>query len=254
VKLLTLARDLQRRRAREREELFLCEGVRAVEELLRSPLAVTGVLVAPALAGAPRGAALREQLEAKGVPVLAVTDREFASAAGTDSPQGVLAIAGVPRRSLDEVGGGLPARARLLVLDAIQDPGNVGALLRTAAALGVNAVLAMPGTVDLWNGKVVRSAMGAIFHRPALSCDWDALDAFLTARAIPLWGADAGGDPLDGTRAPASLALAMGNEGAGLSDAARSRVIRRIAVPIASDIESLNVAVAAGILLYQLRA
>ncbi len=254
MKLLTLARDLQRRRAREREELFVCEGVRAVEELLRSPLVVTGALIAPALAGAPRGAALREQLEAKGVPVLAVTDREFASAAGTESPQGVLAVAGVPRRSLAELGAALPARARLLVLDAIQDPGNVGALLRTAAALGATAVFAMPGTVDLWNGKVVRSAMGALFHRPALSCDWDALDALLTARAIPLWGADAGGDPLDGMRAPASLALAMGNEGAGLSDAARSRVIRRVAVPIASDIESLNVAVAAGIILYQLRA
>ena len=254
MKLLTLARDLQRRRAREREELFLCEGVRAVEELLRSPLDVTGALVAPALAGAPRGAALRGQLEAKGVPVLAVTDREFASAAGTESPQGVLAIAGVPRRSLAELGAALPARPRLLVLDGIQDPGNVGALLRAAAALGANGVLAMPGTVDLWNGKVVRSAMGALFHRPALSCDWDALDAFLTARAMLLWGADAGGDALDGITAPASLALAMGNEGAGLSEAARSRITRRVAVPIASDIESLNVAVAAGILLYQLRA
>jgi TrmH family RNA methyltransferase len=254
MKLLTLARDLQRRRAREREELFLSEGVRAVEELLRSPLAIKGALVAPALAGAPRGAALREQLEAKGVPVLAVTDREFESAAGTESPQGVLAVAEVPRRSLEQLGAALPARARLLVLDAIQDPGNVGALLRTAAALGTSAVLAMPGTVDLWNGKVVRSAMGALFHRPAFACDWDALDAFLRARAIPLWGADAGGDPLAGVTAPASLALTVGNEGAGLSDAARSRVARRVAVPIAPDIESLNVAVAAGILLYQLRA
>ncbi len=254
MKLLTLARDLQRRRAREREELFLCEGVRAVEELLRSPLVVKGALVAPSLAGAPRGAALRERLEASAVPVLAVTDREFESAAGTESPQGVLAVAEVPQRTLESVGAALPARARLLVLDGIQDPGNVGALLRTAAALGANAVLAMPGTVDLWNGKVVRSAMGALFHRPALACDWDALDAFLAARAIPLWGADAGGDALAGVRAPASLAIAVGNEGAGLSAAARSRAARTVAIPIATDIESLNVAVAAGILLHQLRA
>jgi TrmH family RNA methyltransferase len=254
VKLLTLARDLQRKRAREREELFVCEGVRAVEELLRSPLAVKGALVSPVLAGAPRGAELRAQLEAKGVPVLAVSDREFESAAGTESPQGVLAVAEVPERSLTALGAALPPRARLLVLVGIQDPGNVGALLRTAAALGAHAVLAMPGTVDLWNGKVVRSAMGALFHRPAFACDWDALGAFLKDRAIPLWGADAHGEPVDGAAAPPSLALAVGNEGAGLSDAARSRLARRVAIPIASDVESLNVAVAAGILLHQLRA
>ena len=252
MKLLTLARDLQRRRARERDALFVCEGVRAVEELLRSPLAVTGVLAAPSLGGAARGAALRERLASSGVTVQEVTDREFASAAGTESPQGVLAIAAVPERSVETLE--LPERARVLVLDAIQDPGNVGALLRAAAALGVHATLAMPGTVDLWNGKVVRSAMGALFHRPALAASWDALDALLRRRAIPLWGADAHGDALAGVTAPPALALAVGNEGAGLSEAAASRVTKRVAIPIASDIESLNVAVAAGILLYQLRA
>lgn len=252
MKLLTLARDLQRRRARERDALFVCEGVRAVEELLTSPLVVMGALVSPALAGAPRGVALRERLAAAHVAVLDVTDREFESAAATESPQGVLAIAEVPSRSLGALA--LPARARLLVLDGIQDPGNVGALLRTAAALGAHATLAMPGTVDLWNGKVVRSAMGALFHAPAFACDWEALDAVLRERSIPLWGADAHGDALPEATVPASLALAVGNEGAGLSEAAASRVARRVAIPIAPGVESLNVAVAAGILLYQLRA
>ena len=251
MKLLTLARDLQRRRARERDALFVCEGVRATEELLKSPLTVKGALVSPALAGAPRGAALRERLDAARVPVLEVSDRDLERAAGPESPQGVLAVAEVPARSLASLA--LPERARLLVLDGIQDPGNVGALLRTAAALGVHATLAMPGTVDLWNGKVVRSAMGALFHSAALACDWGALDAFLRDRAIPLWGADAQGDALPGVQAPAALALAMGNEGAGLSAEAVARVARRIAIPIAAEVESLNVAVAAGVLLYQLR-
>jgi RNA methyltransferase, TrmH family len=251
LKLLTLARDLQRRRARERESLFVCEGVRAVEELLRSPLVVRGALVSPSLAGAPRGPALREQLDARRVAVMAVTDREFESAAGTESPQGVLAIAEAPALALSSLA--LPPRARILVLDGVQDPGNVGALLRTAAALGAHATLAMPGTVDLWNGKVVRSAMGALFHRPALACDWEALDVFLRDRAIPLWGAAAGGDALVGVAAPPALALAVGNEGAGLSEAARARAARTVAIPIAPDVESLNVAVAAGVLLYQLR-
>jgi TrmH family RNA methyltransferase len=97
--------------------------------------------------------------------------------------------------------------------------------------------------------------MGALFHRPALSCTWDALDEFLRARSLPLWGADAGGAPVDGLRAPAApgLALAVGNEGAGLSAETRSRAARLVSIPIAPDVESLNVAVAAGILLHHFR-
>jgi len=218
---------------------------------LRSPLVVKGALVSPVLADAPRGAALRAALAGAQVPVLEVNERDFASAAGTESPQGVLAVAEVPARSLETLA--LPDRARILVLDGIQDPGNVGALLRTAAALGTHAVVAMPGTVDLWNGKVVRSAMGALFHRPAFAAEWDALAAFLGVRKIPLWGADGAGDDVSGTTAPASLALVVGNEGAGLSETARAKLARRVAIPIAADVESLNVAVAAGILLHQLR-
>ena len=252
MKLLSVARDLQRRRAREREALFVCEGVRAVEELLRSPLVVKGALVSPVLAGAPRGEALRAALAGAQVPVVEVNERDFASAAATESPQGVLAVAEVPARSFATLA--FPERARLLVLDGIQDPGNVGALLRTAAALGTHAVIAMPGTVDLWNGKVVRSAMGALFHRPAFGAEWDALAAFLNAKRIPLWGADVAGDDVSGVTAPASLALVVGNEGAGLSETARAMLARRVAIPIAADVESLNVAVAAGILLHQLRS
>jgi TrmH family RNA methyltransferase len=150
--------------------------------------------------------------------VLEVDERDFATAASTDAPQGVLAIAEIPRVSLETLM--LPSRARLLVLDAVQDPGNAGTMLRTSAALGASATLAAPGTVDLWNAKVVRSAMGALFHYPALSVTWDALDALLRDRQIPLWGADVTGQPID---------------------------------TIAPEIESLNVAVAAGILLHHFR-
>jgi TrmH family RNA methyltransferase len=131
----------------------------------------------------------------RGVDVTYVDEREFASAAETDSPQGVLAIAETPVRRLDDVE--LPARARLVVLDAVQDPGNVGTILRTAAALEATAVLAMPGTVDLWNAKVVRSAMGALFHSPAFLSTWAELDAFRTRQSVALWGSDAGGTPLE---------------------------------------------------------
>jgi TrmH family RNA methyltransferase len=251
VRLLTLARDLKRRKARERQQLFVCEGVRSVEELLRSPLTVRGALIAPQVHEAPRGADILRLLGERNVELAEVDAREFASAAETESPQGVLAIAEVPARSLDALARG--DRVRLLVLDGVQDPGNVGTILRTAAALAVDVTLALPGTVDLWNAKVVRSAMGAHFTHPAMSCSWDELDGFRTTRDVPLWAADAAGTPLDGATAPLRLALVVGNEGSGVSDGARQRADQLVAIPIASAVDSLNVAVATGILLYELR-
>jgi len=251
AKLLTTARDLQRRKARERQQLFVCEGIRATEELLRSPLAIRGVILAPALAAAPRGAALRSAIEARDIPLLEVSEREFESAATTESPQGILAIAEIPDASLESLE--LPPRARVLVLDGVQDPGNAGTMLRTAAALGVSATLAAPGTVDLWNAKVVRSAMGALFHYPPLPVAWEALDPLLAGQRSPLWGADAAGQPIETIAPPTSVALVVGNEGAGLSAGARGRCERLVGISLTPEIESLNVAVAAGILLHHLR-
>ena len=252
MRILTLARDLKRRKAREREGLFVVEGIRSIEELLRSPLEVVGVLTAPKLVESSRGAAVINELRTQGRTVAEVDEREFRSAAETDSPQGVLAIARVPERSLDALAQVTPLR--ILVLDAVQDPGNVGTLLRTAAALGVHATIALPGTVDVWNAKVVRSAMGAHFHHLALHTTDEVLRAFLRDTGIPLWTSDAAGEPLGRTvAAPARLALAVGNEGSGVTPALRSLAERTVSLPITTAIESLNVAVAAGILLYELR-
>ncbi|MGI9044640.1 MAG: TrmH family RNA methyltransferase [Gemmatimonadaceae bacterium] len=251
MKLLTLARDLKRRKSREKQALFVAEGVRSVEELLSSAVKVRGVLVAPQLDGAERGAALRERIAQSGHEIAAVTEAEFRSAAGTDSPQGVLAIGEIPGHSLADlpVSGGI----RMLVLDGVQDPGNTGTILRTAAALGVDATVSLPGTVDLWNPKVVRGAMGASFRHPVIQVPVEELLSFTSASAIDLWGADTEGDPVDAAAPPARLALAVGNEGAGLSSFLRERVTRLVSLPITGAVESLNVAVAAGILLYHLR-
>ncbi len=250
MRLLSLARDLKRRKARDREGGFVVEGIRAVEELLRSTLSTTGLLIAPKLVDSPRGAALVDAATSRGIEVAEVDEKEFRSAAETDSPQGVLAIARTPLRSLDtlDAAGAL----RLVVLDAVQDPGNVGTIIRTAAALGASATVALPGTVDVWNAKVVRSAMGAHFHHPAFHASWQEVESFLARTSTPLWAADAGGEPLPG-RAPERLALAVGNEGAGLSPSVLATAHRVVSLPIATSVESLNVAVATGILLYQLR-
>ncbi len=190
-------------------------------------------------------------LRTAAIEILEIPPLEFASAAETESPQGVLAIAEIPERSLTTLE--LAAAARIVVLDAVQDPGNVGTILRTAAALGASAAVALPGTVDLWNAKVVRSAMGAAFHFPAFATTWDELDVFRAQHGVALWGTDSSGTELGMLTAPSRLALVVGNEGAGMSADARSRVDVLAALPIGSLVESLNVAVATGIFLYQLR-
>jgi TrmH family RNA methyltransferase len=163
----------------------------------------------------------------------------------------VLAIGEIPERSLADYSGVSPLT--LLVLDAVQDPGNVGTIVRTAAALGATATVALPGTVDLWNAKVVRSGMGTHFFHPAFHATAEALASFLDATGAELWGADAKGELVGARPRPARLALAVGNEGGGLTAATRDRADALVALRIAPDVESLNVAVAAGILLHALR-
>jgi TrmH family RNA methyltransferase len=252
LKLLTLARDLKRRKSRERNTLFVAEGVRLAEELLASGLTVQGAVVTAALESGERGRRLMASLRGA-VPEIAVVDeREMAGAAHTDSPQGVLLIADVPRRTLGEVT--LEGRARLLLLDAVQDPGNAGTLIRTAAAFGVAATVALPGTVDLWSAKVVRSAMGAHFRHMALHASQQEADEFLEANRVELWGSEAGAPAVPGdAELPLRLALAVGNEGSGLTAQTRGRASRLVGVPTVPGVESLNVTVAAGILLHAMR-
>ena len=248
MKLLSLARDLRRRKAREREGVFVVEGIRAVEELLRSKLSINGLLVAPKLIDSPRGVSLLTAARSRGLEVAEVDEKEFRSAAETESPQGIIAIARIPERSLETVGANA---SRILLLDAVQDPGNVGTIIRTAAALGASATIALPGTVDVWNAKVVRSAMGAHFHHPAFHASWEDVASFLARSSVPLWAADADGQPLPDS-APTRLALVVGNEGSGLSAPVRAAAERIVSLRITTAVESLNVAVATGILLHEL--
>ena len=249
MQLLTLARDLKRRKARERRSQFVAEGVRTVEELLRSSFPVRGVLHTAAVARNERGAELLGDVARRAIESVEVDDTAFLSAADTEHPQGILAVSDVPDRTL--AGVECPPVTRLLVLDAIQDPGNAGTLVRTAAALGVTAVAALPGTADLWNAKAVRSGVGAHFRIPVVHASAGELDAFLDARKVVLWGADAGGEAVDSAPPPPRLALAVGNEGAGLSSEIRGRAARLVGLPMAAAVESLNVSVAGAVLMWE---
>ena len=251
MRILTLARDLTRRKARDRSGLFVAEGIRTVEELLASTLPIQGALTCDLIDRTPRGAALVAQLHARDIDVTRVSEREFLSASDTEHPQGILAVATQPTDTLE--GLALPATARLLVLDGVQDPGNVGTLLRTAAALGVTATVVLPGTADPWNAKVVRSAVGIQFRHRTVGSTEDDLIGWLRAHEVPLWGAALEGRPIDAVAPPARLALAVGNEGAGLKPSVRDACAGLVALPMAPGVESLNVAVAAGIALYALR-
>lgn len=249
MKLLSLARDLKRRKSRERHGLFVAEGIRTVAALLESELPVRGLLCTAS--EDPRIADLCRLAGERRVPVLRVEDEEFASAADTDAPQGVLAIAEIPQSPLES----LPDTGDVLVLDAVQDPGNVGSIIRSAKALGIATIVMLPGTVDVWNAKVVRSAMGALFTQRIVSLPWSETWNWLQRFHISLWVAAADGDPVSEAVRPRPdrIALVVANEGAGVSLPVAAAAARRVAIPMVAGTESLNVAVATGILLYVLR-
>jgi RNA methyltransferase, TrmH family len=240
---------LGRRRRRAEAGLFLAEGIRVVEELLDAGHRPTLSLLAPSLMDGPRGAALAERL-ATIAPPRSVPESELKRLAGTRSPQGVLVVAEIPVASLDAEAPADPST--LLVLDGVQDPGNIGTLARSAVAFGCRLLVCLPGTVDPWNPKAVRASAGALLRLSVIEPEPAAFQDWLERHRVTLLGADAAGEPVTGVRLPGAIALAVGNEGAGLTDALRQRCDRLVAVPMAGPAESLNVAVAAGILLYEL--
>src|SRR5207249_781578 len=159
-------RDLQRRKARGRRGLAIVEGVRLIEEALAAGLEFKGALVAPELARTTRGQALTAELASHAVAVEEIGSRAFSDLAGTDTPQGILAIVQPRAWGLEDV-----ATGPLLVVDGVQDPGNVGTLIRTAHALGASASLLLRGSADPMNPKALRSAMGATFRHPVVQLD-----------------------------------------------------------------------------------
>jgi TrmH family RNA methyltransferase len=150
----------------------------------------------------------------------------------------------------------VPDEGPVLVVDGVQDPGNVGTLIRTAHALGASASLLLRGTADPMNAKALRAAMGATFRHPVVQIDDTPFIAWAKAHGVTLWAAAADGVPLaraldSRTSGKETIAVIVGNEGAGLRPHLNAVAAQRVAIPLARGAESLNVAVAAGILLYE---
>jgi TrmH family RNA methyltransferase len=233
------------RRERRRERMFVLEGVRLVADALASGAELELVLYTPERldttdAGRQLMAALAELRQAHPATAQVVT-----AAADTMHPQGVVALARWPVVEAGRVG-------LLLVLDAIQDPGNLGTLLRSAEAVGAAAVLCGPGSTDCYAPKVVRAAMGAHF-RLALEQDlaWEALDERL-ALVDHVYAADADASmPYYAADWRQPCALVVGNEAGGLSAAALARATKLVSIPMRGGTESLNAAVAGSVILFE---
>lgn len=243
-------RGLQKRANREAEGCFLAEGVRALEDLLESRLPIRLVVDSSSGEDNARIQILLAEVDRRGISRRQVPPRTLAELAATETPQGVLAVAEIPVRSLNHFVAAPPG-AVLLVLDAVQDPGNFGTLVRTAEALGAAGVIVLPGTVDPWNPKSVRAAAGSSFRMPIVAAEWDEVGGWLREHRFAILAAEAGGESPDDPPA-GRAALVVGNEGAGISDRSREYADRIVGVPMKGRAESLNVAAAAAILLFQL--
>ncbi len=218
-----------------------------MEEVLATGTPIRAVLASAGLEATSRGLALKAALsEAGHVPVPA-TDDELARLSTTQHPQGIIAVVASPAQTLERIPGG--PDIVVVVLDGIQDPGNVGTIVRTAQAFGAAGIVALPGTAEFANPKTLRASMGACFRMPLAAAAEPAVAAWLSQHRVPVVTASREGEPFDPTTLARPLALVLGNEGMG----ARSelgRAGRRVAIPMAPGVESLNVAVAAGILLH----
>ena len=247
-----LIRKLRTRKRRE-EGAFLAEGIRLVEELLAGDVDVQLVISSPVLSETDRGRRLLEQVEESGLDHVEVEERELCELADTETPQGVLAVGREPQRRLSEYEPKSDVPSAVLVFDRVADPGNLGTLFRTADALGVDWVVAWPGTVDPWSPKVVRASAGSIFRIAVSGETWAEVRVWLREREYTILCADPSGQATArGGSTVGRFALVLGNEPSGISEDVRGDCDRRVAVDLPGGMDSLNVAVAGALLLDRL--
>lgn len=235
-------RSLARRQIRRREGRFVVEGTRLADEVVRAGIEPALVFYTEAWAASPAGERLLPRLRGAAQGEWPVSDAVLAACSDTETPPGVLIVVPVVRLA--------PRPGLILVLDRVRDPGNLGTILRSAEAAGAGQVLLSPSTVDLYNPKVVRGAMGAHFRLPAAALEWAEIRARVTER--PVWLADAAGDlRYDQVDWIAPAALIVGGEAEGATADAAALATGRVFIPMAGGPESLNAAMAATVILFE---
>jgi len=257
-----LVKALSERRGRKREGKFLIEGVKVVKELLGRGVPIELVLWKDGLEQRADAAALLADLRARGVEAFGVAPALFDELAETETTQGLVAVAPMQWRALDDVLGPVPedlekAPPRAVVVAAgVQDPGNLGTIMRSARFLGFAGVLCLSGTTDPWSPKVVRASSGALIDSPPARVDSLAELAaagrargFQTVALVPR-----GGSPLEKTTLPKRSLLLLGAEGPGLTAQAIEGADQRVSLHAKDPAaESLNAAMAFAIFAYAWR-
>ncbi len=240
--------SLRDRRERERQERFIIEGTRELATALAAGVKLTRLYRCPALLR-PEAAALLATVPPE-VAQVAVASAVFAKLSYRDNPDGLLAVA--QRQASDLSALRLPGNALVLVLDGLEKPGNLGALLRTADGAGLDAVLLSGSGTDLENPNVIRASLGTVFSRPVLEAEGAALLAWLRQEGFSLiaatprasasyWDADFTG----------RAAIVLGAEHAGLSPAWLGAADNQVNIPMRGLADSLNVATAGALLIYE---
>lgn len=242
---------LVKRRQRQKQGRFVAEGLRLCEMAATSGWELCYGLYTADLAAQARGAQLLASLRQVQCPLYECSEQAFKKASATAAPQGILLVLAQRAQTLAT----LPEQVQpfYLVLDGLQDPGNVGTLIRTADAAGVDAVLCLQGTADIYEDKTVRATMGSLFHLPVVTgLTVPDLQAFVQARQLQLYAT-----ALDNTAQPhfacdftRGTAVVLGNEGNGVSPEVLA-LAQRCYIPMYGRAESLNAAAAAAIVTYE---
>ncbi len=236
---------LKIKKNRDKEGVFVAEGLRFISEIPAN-FPIECFAVSESFAAEQDVSVYEKRAE-----TLLLPDALFASVCDTENPQGILAVC--KKLDWDMYSVFQKKRPFFLLAEELNDPGNLGTVIRTADACGADAVFLSKGSVDLYNPKVLRSTMGSLFHVPVFqNSDLNELSAQLKAHNIPLYAAH-----LKGDRYPYALelqkacAFIIGNEARGLSDKAADLCDAWVKIPMPGQAESLNASIAAGVLLYE---
>jgi len=238
-------RSLHRRRIRHRERAFVVEGLRAIEEGISAGIQPAFLFHTVAVLDLPRAQTLLSQVAAQGARIRAVSTAVMTAMADTVTPSGILAVFPMRQTSIPD------PLAWALVIDSLRDPGNLGTILRSALAAGVELVLTTPGTVDAYSPKVVRAAMGAHFRlNLETSQGPSAIQRILRGLNV-LLATPGEGTPYWQVDWCAPTALLIGGEAEGVGAETEGLATDYVTIPMREGVESLNAAVAASILLFE---
>ena len=240
--LMVRIKKLGHSRAQRRKEgVFVCEGPKLIGEALKWGACVETVLAAE---GSPFPQGLSQETRQVEVP-----DSLLQAVSSVETPQGLLAVCRTPALTPpDKLTG-----SRYLVLDGVQDPGHLGTTWRTADAFGADGLLLVNGCADPWSPKTIRATMGACFRLPAWEADLETVRALLDGADIPLYATALRADTVDVRDVDLMrAAVVIGSEGQGISDEALALCRRTIKIPMRERCESLNAAMAAGVVLWEM--